>query len=194
MDSADDQHVICSVLNGDVNAYAVLVARYQKPIYNLMFRMSGSVADASDLAQETFIKAYKQLHRFKEGRSFFPWLYTIGLNHCRNFLRLKKSRQDVSTEDCEINAGLDDPSQREARLLTQLDIEQLREALGRLPIDYREALILRYHQELALEDVAEALEISLSCAKMRVHRGLKKLRKILENVHHGKETIGSSAG
>ena len=189
MDPADDQRVIYAILNGEVNAYAVLVARYQKPIYNLMFRMCGSVADAADLSQDTFIKAYEQLHRFKEGRSFFPWLYTIGLNHCRNFLRLRKSRQDVPTEDCELDTGLDDPSTHEKRLLAQLDVERLHEALDRLPIDYRESLILRYHEELALEDVAEALEISLSCAKMRVHRGLKKLREILENTHHGRETI-----
>lgn len=194
MDQADDQHVISAVLEGDVNAYAVLVARYQKPIYNLMFRMSGSVADAADLAQETFIKAYEQLHRFKVGKRFFPWLYTIGLNHCKNFLRLRKSRQAVSTEDCELDAGLDHPSETEKRLLARLDVEQLRQALARLPVDYREALILRYHEELALEDVAEALEISLSCAKMRVHRGLRKLREILERTHYGEETMASSAG
>jgi RNA polymerase sigma-70 factor (ECF subfamily) len=194
MEHADDQHVIRAILDGDVNAYAVLVARYQKPIYNLMFRMSGSAADAADLAQETFIKAYEQLHRFREGKTFFPWLYTIGLNHCKNFLHRRKSRQDVSTEDCELDGGLDYPSKHEERLLAQLDFEQLREALGQLPIDYREALILRYHEELALEDVAVALEISLSCAKMRVHRGLKKLREMLEKTHYGKETIGSSAG
>lgn len=194
MDPADDQRVIYAILNGEVNAYAVLVARYQKPIYNLMFRMCGSVADAADLSQETFIKAYEQLHRFKEGRKFFPWLYTIGLNHCRNFLRLTKSRHAVSTEDCDLDAGLDDPSKQEERLFAQLDLERLREGLGGLPIDYREALVLRYHEELALEDVADALEISLSCAKMRVHRGLKKLREILETNHYGKETIGSSTG
>jgi len=180
MDRDSDYQVVASVLAGDTEAYAVLVKRYQKPIYNLMYRMTGSCEDALDLAQETFIKAYDSLHRFREGARFFPWLYSIGLNHSRNFLRRNKARQTLDIDDRDPGSGLDYPGQEEDRLCARLDSMGVRKALDRLPVDYREAVILRYHEELSMEEIAAALRISLSGAKMRVHRGLEKLRELLE--------------
>lgn len=72
MDQLDDQQIISAVLDGNTNAYSILVERYQRQIYSLMYRMAGSDADAADYAQETFIRAYEQLHRFKEGGAVFP--------------------------------------------------------------------------------------------------------------------------
>jgi len=185
--SADDSQLIADILDGDVNAYSTLVLRYQGAIFNLMFRMTGSYEDASDLAQETFIKAYDQLYRFQRGKKFFPWLYTIGLNHARNFLRHKNRMQWVSLGDCEIGSELDYPGQQEEETCAKLDYEQLHEALNQLPLDYREALILRYHEGLSMDEVAEAMTLKLSAAKMRVHRGLAKLRDIFERKQNGKE-------
>ena len=93
---ADDAQVIAAISDGDVNAYSTLVLRYQRAVFNLMFRMTGSYEDATDLTQETFIKAYDQLHRFQKGKKFFPWLYTIGLNHAKNFLSQQKNSPGFS--------------------------------------------------------------------------------------------------
>jgi len=183
----DDSQLVASILEGDVNAYSTLVLRYQGAIFNLMYRMTDSYEDAGDLAQETFIKAYEQLYRFQRGKKFFPWLYTIGLNHARNFLRHNKRIQWVSLEDCAIDSELDYPCQQEDDICAKLDYAQLREALNQLPLDYREALLLRYHEGLSIEEVAEAMTLKLSAAKMRVHRGLAKLRSILEKNQNGKE-------
>ena len=172
--------MISSISKGDVNAYSILVLRYQKAIFNLMSRMTGSYEDATDLTQETFIKAYEQLYRFQKGKKFFPWLYTMGLNHARNFLRHKKLTSYVPLEDCEIDCGLDYPGKQEDEICAKLDYEQLQAALDQLPFDYREAIILRYQEGLSMENVAEALSLKLSAAKMRVHRGLARLREILE--------------
>jgi RNA polymerase sigma-70 factor (ECF subfamily) len=176
----DDAQVISAISKGNVNAYSSLVLRYQKAIFNLMFRMTGSYEDAADLTQETFIKAYDQLYRFQKGKSFFPWLYTIGLNHARNFLRGKKRTRFVSLEDCELDCELEHPGRQEDEICAKLDYEQLHAVLDRLPFEYREAIILRYHEGLCMEEVAEALSVKLSAAKMRVHRGLARLRDILE--------------
>ncbi len=181
MHEMDDQQVISAVLAGDVNAYSVLVQRYERPIYNLMFRMTGSRADALDLAQDTFLKAYEALHRFREGSRFFPWLYSIGLNRSRNFLRLNRASRFVDIEEHDPGSGLDYPGQQEDNLCERLDTRCLPEALRQLSVDYREAVMLRYHEELSMEEIASALKVSLSGAKMRVHRGLRKLREILEN-------------
>src|SRR5208283_1652761 len=158
----DDSQLVASILEGDVNAYSTLVLRYQGAIFNLMYRMTDSYEDAGDLAQETFIKAYEQLHRFQRGKKFFPWLYTIGLNHARNFLRHNKRMQWVSLEDCEIGSELDYPGQQEDKICASLDCGQLREALNQLPVEYREAVMLRYNEGLSMDEVAEAMTLKLS--------------------------------
>jgi RNA polymerase sigma-70 factor, ECF subfamily len=187
MEETSDHQAISAVLAGDADAYAVLVRRYQKPVYNLMYRMTGgSHADSLDLAQETFIKAYEALHRFRVGSRFFPWLYSIGLNHSKNFLRRSRAHPSVDIDECELGSGLDHPGQEEEALCARLDYRNLREALGELPVDYREAVVLRYHEDLSMEEIATALGISVSGAKMRVHRGLGKLRELLERGSYGK--------
>lgn len=185
MDKWDDQRVIAAVLAGETEAYAVLVERYQKPIYNLMFRMTGSTWDALDLAQETFIKAFEQLHRFRLDKRFFPWLYTIGLNHSKNFMRRRGSMQTSPLDDCESGREAVNPRVEEERVCARLDASRITGALGELPFDCREAVILRYHEEFSMDEIAGVLGISVSAAKMRVHRGLKKLREILEGGSNG---------
>jgi|OpeIllAssembly_1097287.scaffolds.fasta_scaffold30554_3 RNA polymerase sigma-70 factor (ECF subfamily) len=187
MDSSDDQQVIRAVMNGNVNAYSILVQQYQKPIFNLMYRVTGSYEDAKDLAQETFIKAYEKLDHFRIGERFFPWLYTIGYNHARNFVQRGKPLKQSSDDDVEKNSGLDYPSQHEERALAQIDFMRIYQALGQLPADYREAVILHYHEGLSMEEIAAALELSISGAKMRVHRGIKKLREVVLGDNHEAE-------
>ena len=91
MINSEENAIISSILAGDVDAFAVLVQRYQKPIFNLMIRITSCEEDAFDLTQETFIRAYEKLDRFKPSGRFFPWLYTIGMNLGRDFLRKRKT-------------------------------------------------------------------------------------------------------
>jgi RNA polymerase sigma-70 factor (ECF subfamily) len=179
MDHWDDRHVIAAVLGGDVNAYGTLVKRYQKPIFNLMYRMTGSRADALDLSQETFMKAYDKLKLFKTDRKFFPWLYTIGLNHARNFIRNSKSNPVSFPANSEEDARSSMANGNEDPLSAQIEAHHLEKALQTLPTEYREAVLLHYHEEFSMEEIAEMLQLSVSGAKMRVHRGLKKLREMI---------------
>ena len=179
MDTVDEQNAINRVLGGDVDAFAILVRRYQRPIYNLMYRMCGSVDLAADLAQETFIKAYEHLERFRPGAKFFPWLYAIGLNHARDFQRKRKPSVPCDENSLWSNATCS-PHEEEDRLCDRLDNDHLDRALGELPLGYRGALLLRYHEDLPIRDVARALGISLSAAKMRLNRGLEMLRQRLK--------------
>ena len=179
MNDADDGEIVEQVLRGNRDAFGVLVKRYQGPIYNLMYRMCGSSEDAADLAQEAFIKAYEKLETFKKNKRFFPWLYAIGLNHARDHARKRKLITGLSDEEMETMDIFDGHDQIQDRMIENLDIRRLSVAVNRLPLDYREAVLLRYHNELSLSEVAEVLGISLSGAKMRVHRALAKLRKML---------------
>lgn len=184
MNQFEEEQIVSAVLNGNVDAFAVLIQCYQQPIFNLICRMTGSHADAADLAQDAFIKAYEQLYRFRQGKRFFPWLYTIALNHTRNFLRKRKNDRTLPIDDCELPNGSNPVTEAEEQMCMQLDSQRLQGALGKLPWEFREAVILRYREELSMDEIAEALSLSVSGAKMRVHRGLKKLRDILEAKNH----------
>jgi len=178
MDSNDEQHCIDKVLRGEVNAFGTLVKRYQKPIFNLMYRMAGSSDKAADLTQETFIRAYQKLERFHRGKRFFPWLYSIGLNLAKDFVRKNTSSPEAgSTLNPESFSGCNSPADQHDRMCDSLEFLRLEKALDELPVIYREALILRYHDECPMNDIAAALNLSLSAAKMRVHRGLEMLRE-----------------
>ena len=175
MTEGEDRKTVEAVLRGERAAYAVLVDRYKDRVFNLAYRMTGRFSDADDLTQEAFIRAYVNLGRFDTEKSFFTWLYTISLNTVRNHLK-KRNRDfiDNAVELAEhVAAGADPEGDMNERQLQEL----LQECLLRLPLDTREAVILRFYQDLSFEETAAVLGISLSAAKMRVYRGLEKLRE-----------------
>lgn len=173
----DEARIIAAVLDGEVNAFEPLIAKYEKPIFNLLYRTTGSFDEACELTQEAFLKAYDKLDRFQQGRSFFSWLYALALNIGRDYLRQKK-RNPPSIHDNPGNVDENpDPGPEDPRLSE--DYQSLIKALEQLPIDYREAVMLRFREERSMQDIAEMLNLSVSGAKMRVHRGLEKLRVIL---------------
>lgn len=176
-----DIDIIRRVLEGNRNSYALIVDKYKGPIFNLTYRMTGSYDDASDLAQETFIRAYKNLSRYNTEKKFFTWLYTISLNLIRNHLKgNKKETFYDSPENTDLSrAWQADTDDSEHALIKRQTIYQLNMCLRRLPGDHKEALVLRFYQDLSFEDVSEVLGISLSAAKMRVYRGLEKLQALM---------------
>lgn len=180
-----DENLISDILAGNVEAYAILVKRYQKPIFNLMMRTTSCEEDAFDLTQEAFIRAYEKLEQFKPSGRFFPWLYTIGMNLARDFLRKTKTREIKKAELYEMQKGFSVESNLSKSLLERIDAERVKEALQDLPLEYREAVFLRFHEGMSIREVALSIGISVSGAKMRIHRGLLKLRRLLgaENSH-----------
>ncbi len=174
----DDQRILRRVLGGDTEAFGVLVSRYQRPVYSLLLRASGCPEQAQDLAQEAFVKAFQKLHTFHLGRPFLPWLCSIAMNQARDFLRRQARTPEVpdTGQGCEA-APEDDQQDRMAR---QLDGRKAALALRDLPLDYREALVLRYRQGMTMKEIGQALGITSSGAKMRVRRGLDMLKVRLE--------------
>ena len=176
-----DIDIIRRVLEGNRDSYALIVDKYKGPIFNLAYRMTGSYDDTSDLAQETFIRAYKNLSRFNTEKKFFTWLYTISLNLIRNHLKgTKKETFYNSLENTDLSRSWQaDTDDFEHALIKKQKIYQLNMCLRRLPGDLKEALVLRFYQDLPFKDVSEVLGISLSAAKMRVYRGLEKLQALM---------------
>ena len=174
-----DENLVSDILAGDVEAYAILVKRYQRPIFNLMMRTTSCKEDAFDLTQETFVRAYEKLERFKPSGRFFPWLFTIAMNLARDFLRKTKTREIKKAELYEMQKDLSEESNLSELLLERIDVEHVKAALQGLPLEYREAIILRFHEGMSIREVASSIGISVSGAKMRIHRGLLKLRRLL---------------
>jgi len=184
MDQKTDAEIVARVLMGDKQAYVLLIEAYKGPVFNLAFRMTGSAQDAEDLTQETFIRAYQKLHKFDQQKKFFTWLYTIGINLIRN--HLQKKARDISSPAA-VQFFSESHTQRhegrEAALHSEDSLKRLDENMRRLPVDMREALILKFHQDLTFEEVAAITGDSLSAVKMRVYRGLEQLKRLMEVIN-----------
>jgi RNA polymerase sigma-70 factor (ECF subfamily) len=181
MDQEQDALIIEEIRSGNKEAYRILVDRYRSPVYNLALRMTASVDTANDLAQETFVRAYASLHTFEAGRSFFTWIYTICLNLTRNFLQKRREipLESLETHPQEGDDRLKENPSPEDHLMERQAQDQLSRCLGLLPLEFREPLVLRYIQDLSFQDVARVLGIGVSLAKMRVYRGLEKMKTLM---------------
>lgn len=180
MSDTQDARIVAEVLNGDVDAYGTLMVKYQKPVYNLMLRLTGSRSEAVELTQDTFTRAYERLEQYRSRHRFFTWLYTIGMNMARDWAR--KRRPELVDYDLERHASRT-PDHEEV-LGQEQEKGALRQALARLPLDYREAVLLHYRDGLPMKDIAVILKFSTSGAKMRVNRGVGMLREILAEKGH----------
>jgi RNA polymerase sigma-70 factor (ECF subfamily) len=174
-----EKDIVRRVLEGETEAYALLVDAYKDPILRLAFRMTGNLQDADDLAQDAFVRAFRNLHRYDRERPFFTWLYTVALNGIRNHLKKRKRQERGDAESAAEGDEAEDTPGMEERLDEARDAERLDRALRRLPAEQREALVLRFYQGLSLEETSEVMGVSLSAAKMRIYRGLERLKQIL---------------
>lgn len=177
MDQKNEAEIVIRVLKGDRQAYALLVEEYKNPIYNLAYRMTGSSADADDLTQETFIRAYQYLWRYDTSRKFFTWLYTLALNLIKNHLR-KRNKYNKSSEELSAHFLADKNPSPEVKLT---ETQEISDCLLRLEYEFRVLLIMKFYQGLTFEEIAQITGKSLSAVKMRIYRGLDSLKKMMKD-------------
>ncbi len=152
-----------------------LVEDYMERIYNLCYYMTGESEAARDLTQESFLRAYKAIDKFRGESSHYTWLYKIALNRCRTYLKKKGRERNVSLDELE-DAGWDlaeDPPDN------MLEIITVRKALASLPAEHREILLLFYFDELKYEEIAEALDIPMGTVKSRLARAKSALKEAI---------------
>ena len=168
--SDDEELWIARARQGDGCAFTQLVEAYQRPVFNLCYRMLGDPAEAEDAAQETFIRAYTRLSSYDPARKFSSWLLAVASHYCIDQLRRRRFGL-VSWDDLPPWRWLPDthPEPEEVTLSHEAQ-RQVREILGTLPSDYRAAVILRYWHELSYEEIAEALDSTLPAIKSRLFR------------------------
>lgn len=174
MNQKFEAEIVARVLKGEGQAYALLVEEYKTPIYNLAYRMTGNPRDAEDLTQETFIRAYQYLWRYDTRKKFFTWLYTIAFNLIKN--HYQKNKKHNIYEGLSVHSLADNSPSPEAKLI---ETQEISVCLLRLEYELRALLVMKYQQGLSFEEIAEITGKSLSAVKMRIYRGLAKLKELM---------------
>lgn len=178
----EEQLLIGRVQRGDQEAFASLMARYEKQVYTLCLRMTGHEEDARDLAQEAFLKAWRGLRFYQFESSFSTWLYRLTSNVCIDFLRQQKRRPTVPMaqgEDEELEMPDQEPLPEE-QLLHREQQHQVQAALSQLDEEFRLALTLRAVEGLSYEEIGAVLNLKPGTVKSRIARAREKLRQLLE--------------
>ena len=181
-----DSEAAAETRKGNQYAFRVLVERHSRSVFRLTFRMTGNEQDAEDLVQETFLRAYKQLHRFDGRASFSTWIYRIAANCSLDLIRARKNRkeQPVKNNGEETMCWLDTiaaPEPSPERLMQSGQIaELLGPAMRQLSDMERVAFVLRHYEGQKIEDIARTLGVEANAAKHSVFRAVQKLRRALE--------------
>lgn len=179
MTTNTDQHYIKKVLEGDANAFAVLVNRYKDLIFTLALRMTNNREEAEEVSQDTFIKIYKSLVKFKGDSKFSTWVYRVAYNTCLD--RLKKLKRTQNT--VEINEYTEHQVVSLDNALEAMEVNERKQAiqdcLNLLPSEDGFLLTLYYFEEQSLEEIAKVVNLKPNNVKVKLYRSRKKLTTIL---------------
>jgi RNA polymerase sigma-70 factor, ECF subfamily len=179
-----DEQLIARFQLGDVQAYDILVRRYKDQLLNFVYRFVGNRTDAEDIVQETFLRVYRNKHMYKEIAKFSTWVYTIAGNLAKTELRRRKRHRIFSVsnfvnEDRDFDIPDRDHSP-ERKVDSNMQEKIIQKAIEKLPIKFKEVIILRDIQEFAYEEISQILNIPLGTVKSRVNRGRLKLQEDLK--------------
>jgi RNA polymerase sigma-70 factor (ECF subfamily) len=154
---------------GDAEAFTCLLEAYQRPVFNLCYRMLGNAQDAEDAAQETFLRAYQYLKRYDNSRPFSTWLLSIAAHYAIDQIR-KRKMQIVSVEELPV-PDLPEPSPgMELNLSKKEEQQRIKAVIGVLDATDRAAVVMYYWYDFSYEEICQALSLSMSALKSRLHR------------------------
>ena len=188
-DDAPVQGWVTAAQNGDDAAFEALVHHFEKRVFGIAFRMLNHYEDASDVAQEVFVKLYKSIGQFEGRAKFSTWLFTMSVNMCRNRRRslarrsVEKQILDIPqyNEEGAASRDVEDLAPGPIEIAGHHDIRDMVEIhLKSLPPEYREAVVLRDIQYMSYEGIAETLSISMGTVKSRIARGRSLLKTKLQ--------------
>jgi RNA polymerase sigma-70 factor (ECF subfamily) len=190
----EERALLSGLCSGEETAYELLIERFERPVFNLVSRLTDNRADSPDVVQEVFLKVFRNVGSFRGDSSLKTWIYRIAVNEARNhrrwFGRHRKQEVGLETGLGRAHGGaqwLTDPGR--SPLEQTLDHETqavIEAALGELNPNFRAALVLREVEGLSYEEIAEILEISLGTVKSRILRGREALRgRLAERVKQG---------
>ena len=174
VDGGDDHELVDRCLRGDLEAFAPLVARYQKPLFNVALRMVRDREDARDITQTAFVKAYEKLRSFDRRHRFFSWIYRIAVNECLNFVSRRRPERPLLAD---VPASDDPQRDAEASELAA----RVQDALVTLTPDYRLVVILRHFLGLSYVEMSETLMIPEKTVRSRLYTARQRLAEVLRS-------------
>jgi len=183
-----DLTLVQRVQQGDRRAFDQLVLRYQHKVLKLVMRYMRNHAEAEDIAQEAFLKAYRAIHSFRGDSAFYTWIYRIAINTAKNALVAAKRRPldyDLDLQDPEQNernGRLRDEATPESLLLTDEIRQTVDAAIGALPEDLRRAVVLREYEGLSYEEIAAVMECPVGTVRSRIFRAREAIDRQLRPV------------
>ena len=183
-----DARLATALREGSQEAYELLVARFQQPVYNLVYRLMADPGDSYDVVQEVFLKVFRNIGTFRSQSSLKTWIYRIAVNEVHNYRRwlFRHRRQEVILEDDSEggkNFGDAVPDRGSSPYDYALNGEKrvmIEDALARINPIFRAAVVLRDVEDLSYEEIADVLDISLGTVKSRITRGREAMRRELE--------------
>ncbi|MCK5149109.1 sigma-70 family RNA polymerase sigma factor [bacterium] len=191
-----DSVLVTRFLDGDIQAFNLLVMRWERPLYNFIWRQTGDEETAKDITQMAFIRIYKQLKRLKDPDKFSSWAYRIANNLCFDEFRSRK-RKKTQALDTMTDIQLNKAAHQHHSHLPAPDLmahrnhvgELLKDSLQKLPAEQRVVIVMKQYQELKFTEIAEILNESVNTVKSRLYYGLKAMRKHLEDADLHKEVL-----
>ena len=175
----DQAELISAAQAGDRSAFDELVRQTYVDTYTLAVRLTGNEEDARDVVQEAYLRAWKGIGRFRGDAQFTTWLYRITANASYTLVQKRRRRRTDPLETADEPVELDPQRQPEAAAESALMLDELSAAIEQLPPKLRSIVVLKDVYGLSHEAIAEELGISVAAAKVRLHRGRKKLRDVL---------------
>ena len=176
----DDQTLVQRCLEGDRDAFAGLVVRYQRPIYNAAYRVLGNAEDASEITQVVFMKVAEQLDDYDPSFKFFSWIYRISINESLNLLRRNKREQPL---DEEIDLPDSEYASPEARMIAAQQSARIQSALMGMKVEHRVVLTLRHFSDCSYGEIGQILELDDKTVKSRLYEARQRLRELLQDLH-----------
>jgi RNA polymerase sigma-70 factor (ECF subfamily) len=183
-----DLALVQRVQAGDIRAFDLLIQKYRERLYAIIYNLTANREDASDLAQEAFIRAFRSIGRFKGDSSFFTWLYRIAINASLTHLKRTRMRRFFSFENLseevsqsELAEALADKFQSDKPTLIKELQEKLNEALQRLSLNHRTVVILFEIEGLSHQEIAQVMECSEGTVRSRLHYAKQQLQSYLQD-------------
>ena len=165
------------VQNGDQQAFTHIVEAYQKPVYNLCYRMLNNAEDAEDAAQETFLRAYRSINQFDHSRQFSTWLLSIAAHYCID--QIRKNRMTIISLEDQPNREIPDKLPGpESTLSKREEQDRMRLLLEKLNPTDRASVIMYYWYNYSYDEIAQSLSLSESAVKSRLHRARKEMARL----------------
>ena len=191
--TAEDSDLVTATLDGRSEAFEVLVERYQRRLFGLVRNYTRDTAEVEDLVQDTFLKAYSRLDTFQRSSAFYTWLYRIAVNTILDAMKRRGRSPVTAVEDPELvtrsGTGATDATQErlsirpDARLEREEIGEITRSVMDELPEIFRTVLIMRELEQMAYQDIADTLEISIGTVESRLFRARARFKQRLLQVH-----------